>query len=414
MDTKQGKPDISVIGRWRAKDKWVYSLKLRATNVKDIEWLSDSDPYIRICRLAPGYKLPVVSAQIPYKYWYLIYYSEWYKDDLNPHFSTFNLYSGLLCDNNPDWPLKVEIWDYAEKKNEPHTYIGCAFFTIREIEKGLTTLKCYDPEMKDAGTIEVEGFTSKKQLDILDYIEWGLEINSMVAIDYSKSNGLKTDPTSLHYLSAAPNLYEQAIRTVIPSFFYYDADRLIPMYGFAASFPTLREEAPKHFFKVIGRSSTQRVPASAEAMVHFYKSAFTYIKESEPTLIAPMLKNTIEWTRNMAKVRPTLYTILIIFTDGNIDDMPETTKLIIEAAELPISLVFVGIGPSKFADLIRLDDDDGRLVDDKGNKPKRDVVQFVEFEKYKACPVELSNRIMAEIPKQVLSFYDGKAIIPLN
>lgn len=42
----------------------------------------------------------------------------------------------------------------------------------------------------------------EKAYSFLDYIMGGTEINLMVAIDFTGSNGKPTDPKSLHYVSS--------------------------------------------------------------------------------------------------------------------------------------------------------------------------------------------------------------------
>ena len=49
-------------------------------------------------------------------------------------------------------------------------------------------------------------------------------------------------------------------------------------------------------------------------------------------------------------------------TDGEIHDMDETIELIIDAAELPLSIIIVGVGNDSFSKMKILDGDNG-LVD---------------------------------------------------
>jgi len=46
-------------------------------------------------------------------------------------------------------------------------------------------------------------------------------------------------------------------------------------------------------------------------------------------------------------------------------------------------LIIVGIGNGDFGIMHELDDDDCKLVDSKGRKTTRDLVQFVEFKNLK-------------------------------
>jgi len=50
-----------------------------------------------------------------------------------------------------------------------------------------------------------------------------------------------------------------------------------------------------------------------------------------------------------------MYHILLIITDGCIHDMDETKNLIVEASNLPLSIVIIGVGNADFKDMRELD-----------------------------------------------------------
>jgi len=58
----------------------------------------------------------------------------------------------------------------------------------------------------DGGTsITINGFKLEERISFLDYIFGGCEINVHVAIDFTLSNGVPTNPNSLHYLNRQTN-----------------------------------------------------------------------------------------------------------------------------------------------------------------------------------------------------------------
>lgn len=73
------------------------------------------------------------------------------------------------------------------------------------------------------------------------------------------------------------------------------------------------------------------------------------------------------------------YTILLILTDGIINDMQNTMNLLVLASKMAISVIIIGVGNADFSDMEKLDGDQIAIVDDKGNKAVRDCVQFVKF-----------------------------------
>ena len=51
----------------------------------------------------------------------------------------------------------------------------------------------------------------------------------------------------------------------------------------------------------------------------------------------------------------------MILTDGEIHDMDKTMDLVVHAARLPLSIIIIGVGNEKFAQMRTLDGDTGPL-----------------------------------------------------
>jgi Copine len=69
-----------------------------------------------------------------------------------------------------------------------------------------------------------------------------------------------------------------------------------------------------------------------------------------------------------------MYHILLILTDGEIHDMKESSDLIVECAKYPLSIIIVGIGSADFSNMEKLDGDEVRLRNSKGEPAVRDIV----------------------------------------
>lgn len=67
------------------------------------------------------------------------------------------------------------------------------------------------------------------------------------------------------------------------------------------------------------------------------------------------------------------YIILLILTDGQINDMDDTISKIIDCCNLPLSIIIVGLGDADFTNMEILDGDDG-LIDRRGRTATRDLV----------------------------------------
>ena len=80
--------------------------------------------------------------------------------------------------------------------------------------------------------------------------------------------------------------------------------------------------------------------------------------------------------------------------------MPETKELLVELSALPCSVIIVGVGSADFGMMEELDGDDGLLRDNRGRAVRRDIVQFVEFNKAVAMG-QLNEQVLKEVPSQL-------------
>lgn len=72
------------------------------------------------------------------------------------------------------------------------------------------------------------------------------------------------------------------------------------------------------------------------------------------------------------------YFMLLILTDGVINDMDTAIEAVVRASALPLSIVIVGVGVADFKDM-RVLDADGGLLRSGPRTAVRDIVQFVQF-----------------------------------
>lgn len=120
-----------------------------------------------------------------------------------------------------------------------------------------------------------------------------------------------------------------------------------------------------------------------------------------------------------AEAQSSNYYVLIILTDGTIDDYNQTVDRIIEASALPLSIVIVGLGDGDFSQVRKLDQDEVKLKGNKsGKESKRDMIDFIDFKDYlceKRTPlteINLARKTFAEIPSQFVKYMQDKSIRP--
>lgn len=84
-----------------------------------------------------------------------------------------------------------------------------------------------------------------------------------------------------------------------------------------------------------------------------------------------------------------------------------------QASELPLSIVIIGVGPDDFGTMERLDSDKARLKDSRGRAVARDIVQFVHFTTHGDDVEQLTREVLAEVPKQLTGYMKSRRVEPL-
>jgi len=264
---------------------------------------------------------------------------------------------------------------------------------------------------KNSGIIILEECVIIKVPSFLDYVWGGCEISLIAAIDFTASNGHPSDPNSLHHINpAAPNEYKQAIMAVGEILAYYDTDKMFPVYGFGAKLPSTN--AVSHCFALNGNPQNPEVPG-IKGIIDVYEYTLTNVQLYGPTLFSSILQTTSLIANAFTSQQKQKYYILLVITDGSIDDMEQSIQNIVKASYLPLSIVIVGVGNADFGKMVALDSDNALLTDSDGRKAARDIVQFVPFRNFKGQHYSaLAKETLAEIPGQVLGYMKSKGFIP--
>lgn len=90
---------------------------------------------------------------------------------------------------------------------------------------------------KNSGVLLFHKADLLEENSFLDFIQGGLNLRMMVAIDFTASNGNQNDPSSLHYIDPTrktKNKYEMAIEAIGKIVAPYDSDQMFPVWGFVS------------------------------------------------------------------------------------------------------------------------------------------------------------------------------------
>ncbi|OSX73720.1 hypothetical protein BU14_0330s0010 [Porphyra umbilicalis] len=309
-----------------------------------------------------------------------------------------------LCRGDPLQPMRVSV---VTDRHGKERLVAEAEVNLRQlINSKRIPLVC---EGKDAGTLVVNSARLSSSASFLDYIMGGCEVNLVIGVDFTASNGDPSKAGTLHYTDRRyPNEYELAIRAVGDILALYDTDQVFPCWGFGGKLPPNYATA-NHCFALNGTEVPDCV--GIDGVLDAYRSAIAHVRLSGPTVFSEIIGSVAVDCANARVTQDAQrYTILLLLTDGTLNDMEATMEQLIRASRLPLSIVIVGVGDADFTDMNLLDADDEEsplhaLVE-------RDIVQFVPFRSFRNTPEVLASKVLEEIPAQLLGFMKSRDIKP--
>jgi len=394
----------------RCNDIGDNSLRAKMTLAGDklpkMDLFGKADPYLEIFKksLQDNAWLPVAKTEVC-KYTY------------NPRWKPLDISVAELCSGDRKRPLLFKCFDWD--RNSTPDFIGEFETNLEDLESQSASSEFRLRKPKDArkrnpkrrGTITI-GMKLYKEHTFLDYVRGGCQINLMVAIDFTASNGDPRGRSSLHYIgSGAANEYQKAIATIGNILTPYDSDNKYPVFGFGARIK--RTNRVEHCFPLNMNEYDPDV-SGVSGILNAYRGAFNHVLLSGPTYFSEVLAtaaaNASAAAFNSSNQE---YTILLILTDGRYDDEKQSIDQIVAASTLPLSIIIVGVGKADFSAMEKLDGDDVRLTDSQGKKAFRDIVQFVPYREFKS-PELLAKETLEEIPRQFIQFCKLKNVKPLD
>ncbi|CAD5111652.1 DgyrCDS940 [Dimorphilus gyrociliatus] len=403
------KSSISIRSQEVAHSNDKVLLQFHANNLDKKDFLGKSDPYVVLYRENMDRTFTV------------IHKTEVIQNTLNPKWRAFQLPVQSIALKSGDADLKIEIYDWD--KNSSDDLIGICSTSFTKLKAGPgqhNTYEVINPKKKskksykNSGTISLTQYQYVQEPSFLDFIQGGLEINLIISIDFTQSNGHPQSRDSLHYYTQNKHSqYGLALYSVGEILQDYDHKKRFPALGFGGLLPN---QQVSHCFFLNGSSSDPDCLGIPGIMQAYYSSLQT-VNLYGPTNFSPCINYTANRVRQSSS--PDKYTILLIITDGIITDMHETIRAIIDASFLPLSIIIVGVGRADFSAMDHLDADK-RNLSSGGRTACRDIVQFVPFQSIldrygnniDAAKAELAKCVLAEVPQQVIGYMKFKNIKP--
>ncbi|ETE61506.1 RNA-binding protein 12 [Ophiophagus hannah] len=396
------------------KDTRVVSIDVEARNLDKKDFLGKSDPFLEFYKQSDSGK------------WQLVYRSEVIKNNLNPCWKKFSVPLQTFCSGDFNRQIKVAVSDMDDSTSSD--LIGefiCNTSKLLEVRDQV--VHCYDYDSDGShdligsfestlSQLQKAGDSSpiETEYSFLDYIMGGCQINFTVGIDFTGSNGDPKSPDSLHHISPnGINEYLTAIWCVGGVVQDYDTDKLFPAFGFGAQVPP--DWQVSHEF-ALNFNPANPYCQGIQGIIDAYRQALPQIRLYGPTNFSPIINHVARFAAHSVQEKTaSQYYVLLIITDGEITDLDQTRQAIVNASKLPMSIIIIGVGSAEFKAMEFLDGDDGVLKSLAGEPVARDIVQFVPFRQFQNAPREaLSQAVLAEIPKQLVSYFKKVGLTPLK
>lgn len=365
-----------------------HALQLKGIKLDKKDTFGKSDPYLIFYR------------NISQNQWTEVHRTEVVKKTLDPVWNCFTLSVQAICNFDREKPIKVECFDWDRIGS--HDFIGQFHTNFSELITVEKVFELRNPKEKNkvSGHIQVILSEITTEATFIDFLREGVQISLIVAIDFTASNGSFDSPGSLHFISPeCQNEYEKAIYQVGTILEPYDSDKEFPVFGFGGC--PKNGNSTSHCFPLNGKKKKPNV-SGVQGILDIYHKSQNTVTLSSPTLFKKVMKKV----RSLASSTPphAVYYILLILTDGEINDMNETIEEIVAASQLPLSIIIVGVGNSQFSLMKRLDCDEDVLTDQNGNSALRDIVQFVPFKAFAGDQVALAAEVLKELPGQLVQY----------
>uniref|UniRef100_A0A5B6Z3W1 Uncharacterized protein n=1 Tax=Davidia involucrata TaxID=16924 RepID=A0A5B6Z3W1_DAVIN len=381
-------------------------LILRCSDLEYKDLFSRSDLFLVISKIVEsGSPIPICKTEV-------------LRSDPNPTWKP--IFLNIQQVGSKDSPFVIECFNF--NANGKHDLIGKVQKSLADLEKlhsigqgehlFLPIAVGHDHHNKVLKSqLFVDKFSESVQHTFLDYLAGGCELNFMLAIDFTASNGNPRLPDSLHYIdpSGRVNAYQRAILEVGEVLQFYDSDKRFPAWGFGAR-PI--DGPVSHCFNLNGSSNYCEVEG-IHGIMTAYTGALFNVSLAGPTLFGPVISAASLIASQSLEKNQQKYFVLLIITDGVITDLQETKDALVKASDLPLSILIVGVGGADFKEMEILDADKGeRLESSTGRVASRDIVQFVPFRDVQNGEISVVQSLLAELPSQFLTYMRTRDIHP--
>lgn len=219
--------EIVIVTEEVKRCKQIVDIQFRAENLQNHKWFGDISPFLVLSRSNVDGTFSAVVKTEPVC------------PPQEPLWKPITIRANTLCNGDDNRNIKIDCFDH--RKNGSHKLIGTCYTSLSHLNASTGPMilideekRKSDPDYGPTGEIKVVHVAITEEFTFLDYIRNGTQIHFSVAIDFTASNGVQTNPKSLHYLSTIPNelnQYEITLRGIGDIMEYYDRSKMFPAFG---------------------------------------------------------------------------------------------------------------------------------------------------------------------------------------
>lgn len=132
---------------------------------------------------------------------------------------------------------------------------------------------------------------------------------------------------------------------------------------------------------------------------------------SGPTVINSVLCQAAARSKEFYNTPPSdtkvQYCVLLVLTDGIVNDLQSTQELVqsYRQLKLPLSVIMVGIGRADFSEFHKWNNEPSDI---------RGRFKFVEFREHQFDPDTLSRKALINVPHEIVDYFLGRNILPIS
>lgn len=338
-----------------------------------------------------------------------------------------------IVGNVPNWPaVKMKVMDLCEKdysrilrivvhkipKVHQEKVMGHADFILDDILRGSVKsgelIKCSekggDEQKKQVGKIFIQQKDFIRVPQFVDYLFGGLDIASVLAVDFSNKGDSYMNPSSLHYHSEESlSQYERLIRAVAEVLMPFSLSKSIGFFGFGAD-NVLETNGflGKDSQECFSMPKNQKGDAFTDisTMLDSYRSMLTQLETSTIRFVTPALKSIVNRiTQDIFFTAHKKHYIIVFLVEDDVEDLQEMIDYIATVSDIvPLSLFLIGMDVGLYSSLGGFsvyNQNRPSYYDSRGEEFDPYIINFISIQEISDGPNGLVKELFKMVPDRI-------------